>query len=225
MVLCVVKVCRSGQAGELSSPDPLACPTIWAERHGGRRGGLSLQPLRQFTQAGGGGRTEATAADHRSVPAAWGYHGPQTRPRRGKWIRPNRCPCQESGGWRRSVGPVVLEVCSSGGTRAQVPASPSRGSPHTRGLSVAGLLPVASAFSGWLTHPQTQPFLWLWQAQPLPLGVGLLRPSQVSLGGGQARSLPVVQRKKSWAPRSRHWPEVTQLVSEPRAPTSPPPCS
>lgn len=186
MVLCVVKVCRSGKAGELNTPDPLSCPAIWAEGVGA---GGPQPAAPQAVHTGWGCRTEAgtdlvrplcllpmaTASDHRSMPAARECHRPQARPRKGKWIRPNMCPCQESGGWRRSEDPGC-SGSSFGGTRPKVPASLRRGSPHDWGPGMTSVLPVASAFPGRLTHPQIQPCCWPWQAQPLPLGGGLLQP-------------------------------------------------
>lgn len=78
------------------------------------------------------------------------------------------------GKWRLEEvrGPRLFWKHAASEGRGQTGLPLSAEAPHTRGgLSVTGLLPVASAFSGWLTHPQTQ---------PLPLGVGLLQPSHSS---------------------------------------------
>lgn len=233
---CVVKVGRLGQAAKLSAECPglflpvfpaagtgtqegRSYPAPWVEGCWGPRG-LSLQPLREFTQ-GMGEKNQGwqRPQEHPLHGLPWpllqtsgacqlpmNVRGPKLGLWGGSGSDQTERLCQGSGARGGQSILVVLEAHSLGEERPKV-ASLYRGSPH-----VPGAPPVASAFSGWLAHSRIQPCRRLWQARPLPLGAGLLQPSQAPQGGGQAGSLPIAQifLKKSRAPRSLRPPKVPQ---------------
>lgn len=151
-------------------------------------GGPQPAAPQQFTQAGGAEPRLALTSSVHCASFPWplllttgacqlpgNVTGPKPGPGRGNGSDQTCVPARkvEAGVGQRTL--VVLEAASEGRGQKCLPLSAEV--PHIHwGPGMTSVLLVASALPGRLTHPQIQPCCWPWQAQPLPLGGGLLQP-------------------------------------------------